>query len=88
LFTCVLNTTNTNIRYNDLYWYRFIKGTSTSEILDPYEDSINFLIYTTGTIINSSIIINNARQSYTGYYWMGTPFSNVCNVSLNVLTGM
>ena len=53
MFTCVLNTTNTNIRYNDLYWYRFIKGTSTIEMLDPYEDSINLLIYTTGTIINS-----------------------------------
>jgi len=88
VFTCVLNTTNTNIRDDDVQWYRFIKNTGTTETVDPDEDNINLLTHATENILNSSLSINDVKESYTGYYWMGTPFSNVCNVSLNVLTSM
>ena len=88
VFTCVLNTTNTNITNNTIVqWYKFIKNTGTTEIVNPNEDRIDLLTHINGNKINSSLSINVTRN-YAGYYWMGTPFYNVCNVSLNVLTSM
>ena len=86
VFTCVLNLTDGNTRYNDLEWYGFKKSTNTVEILDPYEGRINFFIRTTGHTISNSLNITNAMKSYTGYFWVGTPSLNVCNTSLTVLT--
>ena len=86
VFTCVLNS---NIRSNDVQWYRFIKDTSTTEMVDPNGENINFLASTIGNITNSSLTITNAtRKSYTGYFWVGTPSLNVCNASLTVTTSM
>ena len=80
VFTCVLNS---NIRSDDVQWYRFIKDTSTTVMVDPNEDNITFLTHTNGS---SSLNIINAIKSYTGYFWVGTPSLNVCNASLTVLT--
>ena len=82
MFTCVLNS---NIRSDDVQWYRFIKDTSTTEMVDPNGGNINFLTRTIGGT-NSSLTITNAIKSYTGYFWVGTPSLNICNASLTVLT--
>ena len=85
VFTCVLNS---NIRSDDVQWYRFIKDTSTTEMVDPNGGNINFLTRIIGSTINSSLTITNAIKSYTGYFWVGTPSLNVCNASLTVTTSM
>ena len=87
VFTCVLNLTNNHTRYTDLEWYKFTNA-SNIEVLDPYEERINFLIRTAGNTISSSLNITNAINSYTGYFWIGTSSFNVCNVSLTVGTSM
>ena len=84
VFTCVLNS---NRRYSDIQWYRFIKDTGTTEMVDPDDQSITIATHT-GSRINSSLTITNVRKSYTGYYWVGTSYFNVCNVSLTVVTSM
>ena len=83
MFTCVLNS---NVG-DDVQWYRYIMGTGTSGAVDPSEESITILTHT-GSTLNSSLTITNAVKSYTGYYWIGTPSVNVCNVSLTVLSSM
>ena len=85
VFTCALNS---SIRSDDVQWYRFIKDSSTTEMIDPNGENINFLTRTNGSTINSSLTITNATKSYTGYFWVGTPSLNVCNASLTVLTSM
>ena len=85
VFTCVLNS---SIRSDDVQWYRFIKDTSTTEMVDRSGGNINFVNRTTGNITNSSLTITNATKSYTGYFWVGTPSLNVCNASLTILTSM
>ena len=85
VFTCVLNS---NIRSDDVQWYRFIKDTSTTETVDPNGENINFLNRTIGGTINSSLTITNAIKSYAGYFWVGTSSLNVCNASLTVGTSM
>ena len=85
VFTCVLNS---NIRSDDVQWYKFIKDTNTTETVDPNGENINFLTHTNGSTTSSSLTITNARKSYTGYIWVGTPSLNDCNASLTVLTSM
>ena len=88
MFTCVLNG---NISSDDVQWYRFIKDTSTTEMVDPNGGNINFLTHDhTHTIggTNSTLTITNAIKSYTGYFWVRTPSLNVCNASLTVLASM
>ena len=85
MFTCVLNS---NIRSDDVQWYRFIKDTSTTETVDPNGENIYFLTRTNGSTTNSLLTITNAIKSYTGYFWVGTPSLNVCNASLTVGTSM
>ena len=85
VFTCVLNS---NIRSDDVQWYRFIKNTSTTVMVDPNGENIYFITDTIGNTTNSSLIITNVIKSYTGYFWVGTPSLNVCNASLTVLTSM
>ena len=84
VFTCVLNS---NIGSNDVQWYRFIKDTSTTEMVDPNGENINFLTRTNGST-NSSLTITNAIKSYTGYFWVVTSSLSVCNAFLTVLTSM
>ena len=80
VFTCILNS---NIG-NDVQWYRYMKDTGTTEIVDEN----NTIFIDTGNTINSSLTITNAIKSYTGYYWVGTLSLTLCNVSLSVLTSM
>ena len=82
VFTCVLNS---NIRSDDVQWYRFIKDNSTAVMVDPDEDNINFITDTNGNTTSSSLTITNVIKSYAGYFWVGTPSLNVCNASLSVL---
>ena len=42
----------------------------------------------TGNGFDAALYITNARKSYTGYYWVRTPSSDVCNVSYTVATSM
>ena len=81
VFTCV---SNSNIRSDDVLWYRFIKDTSTTEIVDRNGENINFVNHTIGNTTSSSLTLTNAIKSYTGYFWVGTPSLNVCNTSLTV----
>ena len=83
VFTCVLNS---NIRSDDVQWYRFIKDTNTTVKVDPNGENINFLTHTNESTTSSSLTITNAIKSYTGYFWVGTPSLNVCNASLTVGT--
>ena len=82
VFTCVLNS---NIRSDDVQWYRFIKDNSTTVMVDPDEDNINFITDSNGNATSSSLTITNVIKSYAGYFWVGTPSLNVCNASLSVL---
>ena len=81
VFTCVLNS---NIRSDDVQWYRFIKDTSTT---DPNGENIDTVNHANGST-SSSLTITNAIKSYTGHFWVETPSHNVCNASLTVLASM
>ena len=80
VFTCVLNS---NIKSDDVQWYRFIKDTSTTVMVDPNGGNINFLTHTNGS---SSLTITNAIKSYNGYFWVVTSSLSICNASLTVAT--
>jgi len=62
LFICVIDTTYTNIRDDNVQWYRFIKNAGTTETVDPDEDNINLLTHTTGNILNSSLSIIDVKN--------------------------
>ena len=83
VFTCVLNS---NIRSDDVQWYRFIKDTNTTVMVDPNGENINFLTHTNRSAINSSLTVTNSSRSYTGNYWVRTSSRTVCRASLNVLS--
>ena len=83
MFTCVLNS---SIRSDDVQWYRFIKDTSTTVMVDTDGDNINFVTNTDEDTTSSSLTITNVIKSYAGYFWVGTPSLNVCNASLTILT--
>ena len=63
VFTCVLNS---NITSDDVQWYRFIKNTSTTVMVDPNGENINFLTHTNESTTSSSLTITYAIKSYTG----------------------
>ena len=85
VFTCVLNS---NIRSDDVQWYRFIKDTSITVMVDPNGENINFLNQTSGNTTSTSLTITNAIISFTGYFWVETSSLNFCNTSLTVLASM
>ena len=84
-FTCVLDN---SISSGDVQWYRFIQDINTTVMVDPQGSNIHFTTSTDNNTLTTDLTITNAMQSYTGYYWVGTPSVNVCNVSLTVLTSM
>ena len=88
VFTCVLDTTNNNINSDDVQWYRLVKDTGMTEMVDQQGSNIHFTTSTINNTVNSSFTITSARESHTGYYWVKTPSSDVCNASLTVLTSM
>ena len=84
-FTCVLDS---SISSDDVQWYRLIMDTSTTVMVDPQGSNNHFNTSTINETLTSSLTITDAAKSYAGYYWVGTPAVNVCNVSLTVLTSM
>ena len=91
VFTCVLSS---SIRSDDVQWYRFIKDTSTTVMVDLGKENFNFTIdpeeNDDENATNSSLVltITDVAKSYTGYFWVGMPSLNVCNASLTVLAGI
>ena len=83
-FTCVLDG---GIRVEDIQWYRYIMDTGATEMIDSDLKSIDISSHTIRNT-SSTLTITNTSKSHTGYYWVGTPSFNVCNVSLTVLTSM
>ena len=88
VFTCVLNTTNNNINSNDVQWYKVIKDTGITEMVDQQDSNIHFTTPTINNALTSQLTINSVNKSHTGYYWVGALSFNACNVSLTVLTSM
>ena len=88
VFACVLNTTNNNINSDDVQWYRLVKDTGITEMVDQQDSNIHFTTSTINNTLTSQLNITTTSKSYTGYYWVGTPSFNICNVSLTVLTSM
>ena len=85
VFSCILNTTDTKISSDHLYWYRLTKDATTAKMINADGESIMFTSNSSG-YGNSILRIKNAMESYTGYYWVGTSSGDVCNVSLTVVT--
>ena len=85
MFTCV-TVLNSNISSDDVQWYRFIKDTSATVVVDQFGENINFITNTIGNTTRSSLAISSVMKSYAGYFWVGTPSLNVCNASLTVIT--
>ena len=88
IFTCVLDTTNNNTNSSDVQWYRLVKDTGITEMVDQQDSNIHFTTSTINNTLTSQLTITSASKSHTGYYWIGTLSFNVCNVSLTVLTSM
>ena len=88
MLTCVLDTTNNNINSSDVQWYGLVKDISITEMVDQQGSNIHFTTSTINNTLTSQLTITSASKSHTGYYWVGTPSFNVCNVSLTVLASM
>ena len=84
VFTCVLNSTVGD----NVQWYRFIKDTGTIEMVVPNAGNFKMANHNNSRNLTTSLTITNTRKSHTGYYWVRTSSSVVCNVSLTVVTGM
>ena len=83
--TCVLQ--DSRIRSDDVQWYKFIMGTSTTVRVNQ-SCNIHFTTSTINNTLNSSLTITNAINSYAGDYWVGTQYYTVCRASLTVTTSM
>ena len=81
---------SSTINKSDVLWYRFIKDASAEEVVNLTDININSTTSVDTTNITTSLTITNARESYTGYYWVTLSSDNVdaCNVSFTVTTGM
>ena len=86
VFSCVLNTADNNINSDDVQWYRLVKDTGITEMVDQQDSNIRFITSTINNTLTSQLTITSAITSHTGYYWVGTPSFNVCNASLTVTT--
>ena len=73
---------------DDVQWYRAMMGTSTSIVVDPQGSNIHFTTTTTNNTLTTILTITSAINSYTGYYWVGTPYHSVCNASFTVTISM
>ena len=75
-----------SIDSDDVQWYRFIKDTGKTQRANQ-TDMIT-VPTSTENGFDTVLYITNARKSYTGYYWVRTLSSDVCNVSFTVTTSM
>ena len=84
VFTCVLNS---NIRSDDVQWYRFIKDTSTTEVVNPNGGNINFRTnINKNNNTDSSLTLSNTSKSDNGFFWVQAQSRTFCNASLIVTT--
>ena len=85
VFTCVLNTTDSNLSSDDVQWYSSIlrNGNITERVNQP-GSNIHFTNSTIENTMTINLTLTNITKSYTGYYWVGTRYFNVCNVSLTL----
>ena len=79
-FDCVLDS---SISSDDVQWYRLLKDSSTTEIVDPVDDHIT-VSTPTGNTLTTILTINNPIKSYTGYYWVRLLSGDVCNMYLSL----
>ena len=84
VYSCELNTTNTNISSDDVQWYRFIKDIGTTEMINADGTGINFATNHSRNILTTTLYITDTRKFYTGYYRINLLSDDVCNVSLTV----
>ena len=89
IFTCVLDRNHRSwdgnvLNSDDVQWYRAMTGTSATIEVDQQGSNIHFTTTTTNNTLTTNVTITNAVNSYTGYYWVGTSYSSVCNASLTV----
>ena len=80
--TCVLGATDATVE-----WYRLIKNTGTTQRIRQNRQDISFTTSNGNATTNSVLTINDAKESHTGYYWVGE-FVGVCNASVTVRTSM
>ena len=85
---CVLDRNYRNISSANVQWYRVIMGKNTTELVDQQGSNIQITTSTTNNTLTSNLTITNARKSYTGDYWVGTPYYSGCRASLTVTTSM
>ena len=85
VFKCELNTTDSNLTSDDVQWYSSVlRNRSITEGVDQQGSIIHFTNFTDSNTLNTTLTITNVTKSHTGYYWVGTPYFNVCNVSLTL----
>ena len=65
-----------------------MKGTNATIRVYPQGSNIHFTTSTTNNTLTTNVTITNAIESYTGYYWVGTPYNSVCYAFLTVTTSM
>ena len=82
VYTCELNS---DISSSDVWWYRFIRDTSTAVIVHPSGRDINFVTRTDGDTI---LTITNAQYSYNGFFWVEVESRTFCNASFTTTTSM
>ena len=80
-YTCVLNN---NINSNDVRWYRFIRDTNATVMVNQRGRDINFA----NTNGNTILTINNVQKSYNGYFWVEVGSQTYCNASFTATTSM
>ena len=89
VFTCKFTTTDTNISIDDVQWYRLMKDTSTTVMVESQDSNIHLSTSNINNTLTSSLTITSTTKSYAGYYWVRLPSDDdVCNVSLTVGTSM
>ena len=81
VYTCELGS---NINSNNVQWYRFIKDTSTTVMVDPNGTNINFVSTNGDTILT----VTNAQKSHDGYFWVAVGSEIFCNASFTTTTSM
>ena len=93
-FTCVLDRSHTtksgeNVLLNsdNVKWHRTVMGRSSTETI-VQGSNIHFTTSTNDSALSSSLTVSNANRSYTGLYFVGTPYYTVCRASLTVTTSM
>ena len=79
---------DSSISSDDVQWYRLLKDTGTTVMVDPQGSNIHSTTSTINNTLTTNLTVTNAIKSFTGYYWVRLPSDNVCNVSLTVGTSM